>query len=181
MSHVLKAPSSSHVRNNIRSLVFTLSSSVRMICNTIHLSPQSSIDIRGSSASQTMTKPAATERAKPKPVDSDSAKELLEELLNSEQFGQRGEAWFALQIILSVLVLFPPGGIRQIVDVLGYCALIFGLGLISVAGFDLGQSLTPVPKPRDNNVLTTSGAYELCRHPMYVYDNVFFLFGVDWI
>jgi protein-S-isoprenylcysteine O-methyltransferase Ste14 len=110
----------------------------------------------------------ATEREKPKPVDSDSAKELLEELLDSEQFGQRGEAWFALQMILSVLVVFPPGGVRQIVDVLGYCALLFGLGLISVAGFDLGQSLTPVPKPRDNNVLTTSGAYELCRHPMYV-------------
>lgn len=101
-----------------------------------------------------------------KPVDAESARELVEELMNLEEFGKRGELWFVLQMTLILLVVFPPGGIRQIVDVMGYSAVLFGLTIISVAGFDLGQSLTPVPKPRESNVLTTTGMYELCRHPM---------------
>lgn len=31
----------------------------------------------------------------------------------------------------------------------------------------LGDSISPFPKPTDDNVLTTSGVYGLARHPMY--------------
>ena len=32
---------------------------------------------------------------------------------------------------------------------------------------DLGNSLTPFPKPRSDNILKTDGAYKVVRHPMY--------------
>lgn len=32
---------------------------------------------------------------------------------------------------------------------------------------DLGNSLTPFPKPREDNLLKTNGAYSVVRHPMY--------------
>ena len=102
------------------------------------------------------------------PVTAESAQELLDELLDFDKFGTRGEGWFLAQAVLILFVVFPPGPFRQIVDTLGFCLLLGGLALITAGGLDLGQSLTPVPKPRENNhVLVTDGVYKLVAHPMY--------------
>lgn len=53
-------------------------------------------------------------------------------------------------------------------DTLGGCLCLGGLALITVGGLNLGQNLTPVPRPRDkDHTLVTDGIYQLCRHPMY--------------
>jgi protein-S-isoprenylcysteine O-methyltransferase Ste14 len=102
-----------------------------------------------------------------KPVTVESMEDLLQELVDPQKFGTRGELWFFAQMVLIALIAFPPGGIRQIVDVLGGCFLVFGLAFIALGGLNLGQNLTPVPKPRDVHFLVTDGIYSVVRHPMY--------------
>lgn len=102
-----------------------------------------------------------------RPVTAESAQELIQELLDPEQFGTRGEAWFLAQLVLILLVAFPPSGLRQIVDVAGGCLLLAGLAFITLGGLNLGQNLSPVPKPRDMHSLVTDGTYQIIRHPMY--------------
>ena len=55
--------------------------------------------------------------------------DVISELTDSTQFGQRGEAWFAAQVIALLLVAFPPGGLRAPVDAAGWLAVVAGLGL----------------------------------------------------
>lgn len=101
-------------------------------------------------------------------VTPESARELLDELLDPKAFGKRGEGWFAAQTVVLLLVIFPPGQLRQVVDVFGWVLVLCGLALIIAASIDLGTNLTPVPRPRDSNhTLVTDGMYQLCRHPMY--------------
>ncbi|KAL4523195.1 hypothetical protein Ndes2526A_g07896 [Nannochloris sp. 'desiccata'] len=102
-----------------------------------------------------------------RPVTAESAQELIQELLDPEQFGTRGEAWFLAQLVLILLVAFPPSGLRQIVDVAGGCLLLAGLAFITLGGLNLGHNLSPVPKPRDMHSLVTDGTYQIIRHPMY--------------
>ena len=45
--------------------------------------------------------------------------------------------------------------------------LLFVAGVLVSRGVDLGDSLTPFPRPRKDNALITSGAYAVARHPMY--------------
>jgi len=101
-------------------------------------------------------------------VTPESARELLDELLDPKAFGKRGEGWFAAQTVVLFLVVFPPGQLRQVVDVFGWVLVLCGLALIIAASSDLGTNLTPVPRPRaSNHTLVTDGMYQLCRHPMY--------------
>ena len=39
--------------------------------------------------------------------------------------------------------------------------------IIVFAAKDLGKSLSPMPRPKENSKLITSGIYRLFRHPMY--------------
>jgi len=126
-------------------------------------SPSSSSQV----SSPTNTSTATHKRPPARPVTAESAQELIEELLDPEQFGTRGEAWFLAQLVLILLVAFPPSGLRQIVDVAGGCLLLAGLAFITLGGLNLGQNLTPVPKPRDMHSLVTDGTYQIIRHPMY--------------
>ena len=92
---------------------------------------------------------------------------LGQELSDFSQFGSRGEGWVLAQGTLILLVLFPPQGVQNIATSCGGILLLLGFSFMSVAGFNLGQSLTPLPKPRDDAVLVTSGLYQFCRHPIY--------------
>ncbi|MCU0571204.1 MAG: isoprenylcysteine carboxylmethyltransferase family protein [Oculatellaceae cyanobacterium Prado106] len=94
------------------------------------------------------------------------------------QQGNRGEYWVLAQALLVLgFVLLPvyrlpnlkppvmvglylilPGAIALFLLAL----LFFGKGLL-----DLGQSLTPLPHPREDGQLVESGVYGLVRHPIY--------------
>ena len=89
--------------------------------------------------------------------------------------GPRGEGWVLIQGVLLVFVgaagwsLGPDwsGPLRLAGIVLGI-ALIAGGIILGVRGVvDLGESLTPLPRPRDGAKLVDTGAYALVRHPIY--------------
>ena len=119
-----------------------------------------------SSTPSTSTPPLTRPRTPVRPITAESAQELIAELLDPEKIGTRGEAWFLGQLILVLLVVFPPTGLRQIVDVAGGCLILAGIAFITLGGLNLGQNLTPVPKPRDTHSLVTEGTYQIIRHPM---------------
>jgi len=91
--------------------------------------------------------------------------------------GQRGEYWVLLQGLLMVgTVLLPiyrlPAltvsplwtyGLWGVAGAIALLALILmGKGLL-----DLGQSLTPLPFPREDGQLVQTGVYGIVRHPIY--------------
>jgi protein-S-isoprenylcysteine O-methyltransferase Ste14 len=92
--------------------------------------------------------------------------------------GDRGEYWVIAQgILLLVFALIPPitpSIIDLRLSIWVYTSwiltAIFGILAIVFLGrslFDLGQNLTPLPHPRDEGQLVTTGVYGLVRHPMY--------------
>jgi protein-S-isoprenylcysteine O-methyltransferase Ste14 len=92
--------------------------------------------------------------------------------------GDRGEYWVIAQgVLLLVFALMPPI-IPSIIDLRLSVWLytswiltsIFGILAIVFLGrslSDLGQNLTPLPHPRDEGQLVTTGVYGIVRHPMY--------------
>jgi protein-S-isoprenylcysteine O-methyltransferase Ste14 len=92
--------------------------------------------------------------------------------------GDRGEYWVIAQgVLLLVFALIPPI-IPSFIDfylsvwlytswiltaIFGILAIVF----LSRSLSDLGQNLTPLPHPRDEGQLVTTGVYGLVRHPMY--------------
>jgi protein-S-isoprenylcysteine O-methyltransferase Ste14 len=92
--------------------------------------------------------------------------------------GDRGEYWVIAQgVLLLVFALIPPitpSIIDLRLSVWLYTSwiltAIFGILAIVFLGrslSDLGQNLTPLPHPRDEGQLVTTGVYGLVRHPMY--------------
>lgn len=103
---------------------------------------------------------------------------LVSELADVSKLGKRDEAYFLGQTGLLFCIAFPPfGGDLTKADlglqpslmdpVIGTSLLVLAAVLIKAGVTDLGNSLTPFPKPRDDNELITEGAYETTRHPMY--------------
>lgn len=91
--------------------------------------------------------------------------------------GAKGEWYVVVQLLLFGLVLLGPESlpswpaweqpwllIGRIVGV-----ILGGLGgLLAVGGvFSLGNSLTAVPRPKENAQLVKNGAYRWVRHPIY--------------
>ncbi|HYA09537.1 MAG TPA: isoprenylcysteine carboxylmethyltransferase family protein, partial [Gaiellaceae bacterium] len=60
-----------------------------------------------------------------------------------------------------------PEGLEPVAYVVGGALLALGSLLLVAGGLRLGPSLTPMPKPRPGQELTTTGVYGLARHPMY--------------
>ncbi len=109
----------------------------------------------------------AVEEEQEEEVRTESRK-LLDELVDSKDLGKRGEGYFIAQMVLNFLIVFPPGGLGDIVNTLGWVLLILGLGTITAGSISLGDNLTPLPKPRDRkHTLVTDGLYSYMRHPMY--------------
>ena len=50
---------------------------------------------------------------------------------------------------------------------IGNFIIIIGIVLILIAIKDLGRSTSPMPRPKDNSKLVTTGIYSLFVHPMY--------------
>ena len=71
-------------------------------------------------------------------------------------------------ILLSALVgLGWPDELVVAAYAVGAVLLLLGSLLLVAGGLRLGPSLTPMPKPRAGQELTTTGIYGLARHPMY--------------
>lgn len=101
--------------------------------------------------------------------------------------GPHGEGWVIGQLALLALLvvaslpqlagLWPPVGIGWARLAAGVAAMAVG-GWLAVRGFtDLGESLTPMPRPRANGRLVESGIYAHLRHPIYA---GLTLAGIGW-
>ena len=97
---------------------------------------------------------------------------VMKEITDTSELGQRDEVFFVGQMVLILLVAFPP--FQLDVGDAKFGDPLFGIATIALAAVllvqgtkNLGNSLTPFPKPRADNVLKTEGAYAVVRHPMY--------------
>jgi protein-S-isoprenylcysteine O-methyltransferase Ste14 len=101
--------------------------------------------------------------------------------------GPRGEGWVIGQ--LALLALLVVASLPQLsslwpVDGIGWARLAAGLAAIAIGGWsavrgltDLGESLTPMPRPRADGRLIESGIYAHLRHPIYA---GLILAGIGW-
>ena len=89
---------------------------------------------------------------------------------------RKGEWWLLAQVILIAAHLLPPWPAPASWGLAIWPRPLFGLGVLilfiglvlALQGFlALGTSLSPLPAPRDDNQLVTTGAYGRCRHPLY--------------
>jgi protein-S-isoprenylcysteine O-methyltransferase Ste14 len=100
---------------------------------------------------------------------------LVAEVTDWSKMGTRDEAYFVAQMLILLFVLVGGGPSKADLGLDdGIFDRLFGVPLLFVAGVlvtrgvaDLGDSLTPFPRPRKDNALITSGAYAVVRHPMY--------------
>ena len=92
--------------------------------------------------------------------------------------GERGEYWVVGQIILFIgfmlLPDYPVVALDSLSPIWKYTGWgltgLFGLiaALLLLAGIlELGKNLTPLPHPKDDGTLVTSGVYGIVRHPIY--------------
>ncbi len=120
------------------------------------------------------------------PLPQELSEELSETMANPSALGKSGEALLLAQILVVALVMFPPvplivsvlfitsiigreslASLQGLVDFLGMLSLVTGLAFIFFAVPSLGRSISPLPKPRKNHALVTTGIYAFVRHPMY--------------
>jgi protein-S-isoprenylcysteine O-methyltransferase Ste14 len=84
----------------------------------------------------------------------------------------RGELWVVAQVAL--LIVHSSLALRfatlswSVPSVCGILVLVLGLVLFAVALKQLGENLTPNPRPLDHAQLVTSGLYSVVRHPIYL-------------
>ncbi|KAG2495272.1 hypothetical protein HYH03_006545 [Edaphochlamys debaryana] len=97
----------------------------------------------------------------------EKAKKIMAELLDPDTFGTRGEAWVAGQLVLCALLAFPPAGLTSFIDTAAVILALGGAAVFSYAAYELGDNLTPLPAPREDAKLVTTGLYGYCRHPIY--------------
>ncbi|MFN3361356.1 MAG: methyltransferase family protein [Pseudanabaenaceae cyanobacterium] len=85
---------------------------------------------------------------------------------------QRGEYWVIGQTILSVAyVLLPSVSVFSLPFAVRISATVVLGGVAFLLGFTglfaLGDNLTPLPHPKEEGTLITTGAYRFVRHPLY--------------
>jgi protein-S-isoprenylcysteine O-methyltransferase Ste14 len=125
---------------------------------------QTSSDSGKETVEETEAPRSALEPSGSRSIDVDA---LVEELSDTSQLGERGEVYFVLQAVLLLLVVFPAKGISDFITTAGFFCFLGGIGMIAWSANELGDSLSPLPKPRSNAELCRSGPYEYVRHPMY--------------
>jgi protein-S-isoprenylcysteine O-methyltransferase Ste14 len=72
--------------------------------------------------------------------------------------------------LLAALIILPAGDLwsRGVVSLSAAGVLLVGGFVVAaLAGLRLGPSLTPLPIPKDDGELVTSGLYHYVRHPIY--------------
>ncbi len=95
----------------------------------------------------------------------------METPAKDDGFLKKGGVWVILQGILLVAVLIwhfmPFASPAHQIPYFGPILVILGFILIFVACFQLGGNLSPMPVPKSNSELQTSGIYAMVRHPIY--------------
>ncbi|ATE62020.1 methyltransferase family protein [Thauera sinica] len=91
--------------------------------------------------------------------------------------GRRGEWYVAAQGLLFALVAFGPRSASglppwpepaaALATAAGIGLLVLGAAICAAAALHLGSNLTPLPHPRDDATLVTTGLYRYVRHPIY--------------
>ncbi len=88
--------------------------------------------------------------------------------------GRRGEGWFAIQLVLMVLIVLSaftgvywPDAVAGTLTVVGIVVATGGLILLIAAMVSMGGSLSPLPRPRARGTLVQHGVYRAVRHPIY--------------
>lgn len=89
---------------------------------------------------------------------------------DGKALGERGEAYFAAQVVLVLCILI--GTVPVIGEglnfVFGPVTVLGGLGLAALSVIDLGSdSLSPFPAATESSTLKTTGIYAEMRHPLY--------------
>ena len=91
--------------------------------------------------------------------------------------GPRGEGWVVGQLaLLALLVVAGTPGLGNVfpTDLVGWFRFLGALIAIGIGGWlvlrgvaELGDSLTPMPRPRPDGHLVEVGVYRWLRHPVY--------------
>jgi protein-S-isoprenylcysteine O-methyltransferase Ste14 len=92
--------------------------------------------------------------------------------------GKKGEYWVVGQTVLSIgfvlLPVYSPANLALFGDQNQWIAwtgtLLFAIPaaiLLIGGGLHLGENLTPLPHPKEDSQLVTTGVYGLVRHPLY--------------
>jgi protein-S-isoprenylcysteine O-methyltransferase Ste14 len=87
----------------------------------------------------------------------------------SRTWNARGELFVIVQFVLLGLIFWLPAfpGFAFPASVIGTVLKNVGFALILWAGLNLGRNLTPLPKPKSDAQLVTSGLFAWMRHPIY--------------
>ena len=71
-------------------------------------------------------------------------------------------------IALSALIgLGWPSGWMPLIAAASFALMLAGLALLVLGSVELGDALTPFPRPRDGSTLSIGGVYARARHPIY--------------
>lgn len=88
--------------------------------------------------------------------------------------GKRGGGWVFLQVVLIAAVFLSAlsghgwgGTARVIAYAFGGTLLALGLWMLIAGAGKLGKALTPLPAPKREDDVVSTGVYRLVRHPMY--------------
>ncbi len=81
----------------------------------------------------------------------------------------RGELFVIVQFVLLGLIFWLPvfPAFAFPASVIGTILKYVGFALLVWAGLNLGRNLTPLPKPKADAQLVTSGIFAWMRHPIY--------------
>lgn len=96
-------------------------------------------------------------------------------MMDLPSLGPCGEGWVVIQVVLLGAIglsgwWFGPdwSGPLRLAGIVGGIMGIAGGAILVVRGIlDLGRSLTPNPRPRDDATLVETGVYARARHPIY--------------
>jgi protein-S-isoprenylcysteine O-methyltransferase Ste14 len=81
----------------------------------------------------------------------------------------RGELFVIVQFVLLGLIFWSPAfsTFAFPASIIGTVLKYAGFALLVWAGLNLGRNLTPLPKPKRDAQLVTSGLFAWMRHPIY--------------
>jgi protein-S-isoprenylcysteine O-methyltransferase Ste14 len=88
-----------------------------------------------------------------------------------ERWNARGEVFVVVQFVLLALIFWFPDFNSNLINPSfvfpGRVLRWLGVIVLILAGLNLGRNLTPLPKPKTDSVLVTTGLFALVRHPIY--------------